>query len=85
MTFVDNEAHDQNADKILKVFTGNARPQLAKDICSHLDIALGACEVFKFSNDNTFVKILENVRERDVFLVQPCSVPVNDSIMEPAG
>ena len=68
--------------KDLKVFTGNAHPQLAKDICSHLSMALGACEVFKFSNDNTFVRILENVRERDVFLVQPCSVPVNDSIME---
>lgn len=66
----------------LKVFTGNAHPQLAKDICSHLNIALGACEVFKFSNDNTFVRILENVRERDVYLVQSCAVPVNDSIME---
>lgn len=66
----------------LKIFTGNAHPKLAKDICTHLNMDLGACEVFKFSNDNTFVRILENVRERDVFLVQPCSVPVNDSIME---
>ena len=66
----------------LKIFTGNAHPQLAKDICAHLNVELGACEVFKFSNDNTFVRILENVRERDVFLVQPSSVPVNDSIME---
>ena len=66
----------------LKIFTGNAHPQLAKDICAHLNMELGACEVFKFGNDNTFVRILENVRERDVFLVQPSSVPVNDSIME---
>jgi ribose-phosphate pyrophosphokinase len=66
----------------LKIFSGNAHPQLAKDICGHLNMELGACEVFKFSNDNTFVRILENVRERDVFLVQPSSVPVNDSIME---
>ena len=66
----------------LKVFTGNSHPQLAKDICEQLNMPLGACEVFKFSNDNTFVRIQESVRELDVFLVQPSSVPVNDSIME---
>ena len=66
----------------LKVFTGNAHPQLAKDICTYLGMSLGSCEVFKFSNDNTFVRILENIRERDVFLVQPIAVPVNDNIME---
>ena len=66
----------------LKVFTGNAHPALAKDICSYLGITLGSCEVFKFSNDETFVKILENVREKDIFLVQPMSAPVNDHLME---
>lgn len=66
----------------LKVFTGNAHVQLAKDICAYLGITMGVAEVFKFSNDNTFVRILENIRERDVFLVQPLSVPVNDNIME---
>ena len=66
----------------LKVFTGNAHPQLAQDICSYLGIQLGNMDVFKFKNDNTFVKILENVRERDVFIVQPFSEPVNDHIME---
>ena len=66
----------------LKVFTGNAHPQLARDICSYLGIDLGSCEVFKFSNDNTFVRILENIRERDVFLVQPISAPVNEHLME---
>ena len=66
----------------LKVFTGNAHPQLAHDICSYLGIQLGHMDVFKFKNDNTFVKILENVRERDVFIVQPFSEPVNDHIME---
>ena len=65
----------------LKVFTGNAHPTLAKDICAYLGIALGECEVFKFSNDNTFVRIRENIRERDVFLVQPFSSPVNDNII----
>ena len=66
----------------LKVFTGNAHPGLAKDICAYLGIGLGQCEVFKFSNDNTFARILENVREKDVFLVQPISPPVNDNLME---
>ncbi len=66
----------------LKVFSGNAHRSLAKSICDYLGIALGACEVFKFSNDNTFVRILENVRQQDIFLVQPIAYPVNDSIME---
>jgi ribose-phosphate pyrophosphokinase len=66
----------------LKVFTGNAHPALARDICSYLGVSLGSCDVFKFSNDETFVKILENVREKDVFLVQPISAPVNDHLME---
>ena len=66
----------------MKVFSGNAHRQLAKDICAYMDIPLGKCEVFKFSNDNTFVKILENIRQQDVFLVQPIAYPVNDHIME---
>lgn len=66
----------------LKVFTGNAHPELADDICAYLDIPLGKSQVFEFSNENTFVRILENVRERDVFIVQPSSTPVNTSIME---
>ena len=66
----------------LKVFTGNANPRLAEDICAYLGTPLGECEVFKFSNDNTFVRIKENIRERDVFLVQPIASPVNDNIME---
>ena len=66
----------------LKVFSGNAHRALAEDICAYLGAPLGECEVFKFSNDNTFVKILENVRQQDIFLVQPIAYPVNDSIME---
>jgi ribose-phosphate pyrophosphokinase len=66
----------------LAIFTGNAHPQLALDICRHLDIPLGKAEVFQFSNENIFVKILENVRGRDVFVVQPLTHPVNTSIME---
>ena len=66
----------------LKIFTGNAHPALANDICAYLGIGLGECAVFKFSNDNTFVQFGENIRERDVFLVQPISAPVNDNLME---
>ena len=66
----------------LKVFTGNAHPQLARDICEYLRIPLSKLEAFKFSNDNTFVRILENVRQRDVFLVQSICYPVNDNLME---
>lgn len=66
----------------LAVFTGNAHPQLAQDICNSLEMPLGQCEVFEFSNENIFVRILENVRSKDVFVVQPLSTPVNRSVME---
>jgi ribose-phosphate pyrophosphokinase len=66
----------------LSIFTGNANRQLAAAICRHLRIPLGDADVFQFSNENIFVKINENVRGRDVFVIQPFSTPVNRSIME---
>ena len=66
----------------LRVFSGNANPKLARSVCDYLNIPIGEAEVFKFSNDNTFVRILENIRQRDVFIIQPTCTPVNDSIME---
>ncbi len=66
----------------LKIFTGNSHPALANSVCEYLDIPLGQAEVFKFANDNTFVRIQENVRQRDVFIIQPTSFPVNDNLME---
>lgn len=66
----------------LKIFTGNAHRGLAEEVCKYLDIPLGEAEVFKFSNDNTFVRIQENVRQRDVFVIQPTCTPVNDNLME---
>jgi ribose-phosphate pyrophosphokinase len=66
----------------LCILSGNAHPELARNICRYLGIPQGQAEVFKFSNDNTFVKILNNIRERDVFIVQPTCTPVNDHIME---
>jgi len=66
----------------LKVFTGNAYPALAQGICDYLGIPLGKAEVFEFSNENIFVRILENARQRDVFVIQPISSPVNKILME---
>jgi ribose-phosphate pyrophosphokinase len=66
----------------LKVFTGNAHPALANEIVDYLKMPLGKCEVFQFSNGNTFVRILENVRERDIFVVQPICNPVNNNLVE---
>jgi len=66
----------------LKVFTGNAHPTLAKAVTEYLGIPLGAAEVFEFSNENIFVRILENVRQRDTFVIQPLSSPVNKSLVE---
>ena len=66
----------------LKVFTGNAHPALAQAVVDYLGIPLGNCEVFQFSNENTFVRILENVRQRDTFVVQPFSSPVNSNLVE---
>jgi ribose-phosphate pyrophosphokinase len=71
-----------------QIYSGNANPDLARKICRYLATDLGKLDVFKFSNENIFVKILENVREKDVFLVQPTCSPgtglgdVNQSIME---
>ena len=64
------------------IFAGNSHPQLVRDICKYLDQDIGQIEVFKFSNDNTFVRILENVRQKDVFILQSTVEPVNDHIME---
>jgi ribose-phosphate pyrophosphokinase len=66
----------------LRVFSGNAHPTLAQGICEYLGIPPGKAEVTEFSNENIFVRLLESVRERDVFVVQPICSPVNRSLME---
>jgi ribose-phosphate pyrophosphokinase len=66
----------------LKVFTGNAHPALAQAVAKYLGIPLGRAEVFEFSNENIFIRILENVRERDIFVIQPICCPVNKSLVE---
>jgi ribose-phosphate pyrophosphokinase len=66
----------------LKVFSGTAHPALAGSVCDYLGIPLGEVEVFEFSNENIFVRILENVRERDIFVIQPICSPVNKNLVE---
>jgi ribose-phosphate pyrophosphokinase len=66
----------------VKVFTGNGNPALAQAICDHLAIPLGKADITRFSNENIFVQVLENVRERDVFVVQPLSTPVSENLVE---
>jgi ribose-phosphate pyrophosphokinase len=67
---------------IIKVFSGNANPELAKEICDYLKIALSKVEVRRFSDGEIFVEIGENVRGTDVFIIQPTCTPVNDHLME---
>ena len=66
----------------LAVVTGNANPQLAKDICRYLGVSLSDALVGRFSEGEIRVKINENVRGKDVFVVQPTCPPPNDSLME---
>jgi len=66
----------------IKIFTGNANPALAKEICDHLGEPLGSATVNCFPDGETFVQINENIRGCDVFVVQPTCVPANDRIME---
>ncbi len=66
----------------LAVFSGNGHKDLAERICENLKIPLGASEVGRFNDGETFVRILENVRGKDVFVVQPTCCPANDNLME---
>jgi ribose-phosphate pyrophosphokinase len=64
------------------VFTGNAHPRLAEDVVRSLNIHLGRATVGRFSDGEVMVEILENVRGKDVFVLQPTCQPTNDSLME---
>lgn len=68
--------------KNLKVFTGNAHPELAEEIAEYLGMELGSCRVGCFSDGEINVTIEESVRGADVFIIQPTSTPVNDNLME---
>ncbi len=66
----------------LMVFTGNANPELAVNVVKHLDISIGRASVGRFSDGEVAVELLENVRGRDVFILQPTCAPTNDNLME---
>jgi ribose-phosphate pyrophosphokinase len=66
----------------LKFFTGNSNPRLAEGVCTYLQMDLGAIQVRRFSDGEIFVEIGENVRGRDVFVLQSTCSPVNDNLME---
>ena len=66
----------------LMVFTGNANPKLAEDVVRHLNIHLGRATVGRFSDGEVMVEILENVRGKDVFVLQSTCTPTNDNLME---
>ncbi len=66
----------------MKIVTGSAHPQLAESICAYLGVPLGDATVTSFPDGETFVKINENIRGRDVFIVQPTCPPTNQNLME---
>jgi ribose-phosphate pyrophosphokinase len=66
----------------LQIFTGNANPALAQEICTHLGIELGRAMVKQFSDGEIYLQIKENVRGADVFLIQPTCTPVDRNLME---
>ena len=66
----------------MKVFSGTANPPLANAICAYIGIELGKSTIKPFPDGETFIKIEENVRGEDVFIVQPTSPPTNHNLME---
>src|SRR5438477_6416462 len=66
----------------LKVFSGSANPELARRICAGIGVPLGEATLSSFPDGETYVKIEENIRGRDVFIVQPTSPPTNEHLME---
>ncbi|HEY7787954.1 MAG TPA: ribose-phosphate pyrophosphokinase [Casimicrobiaceae bacterium] len=66
----------------MRIFSGNANPKLAEAVCKHLNISLGRAVVGRFSDGEVMVELLENVRGREVFILQSTSAPTNDNLME---
>ena len=66
----------------LKIFACNTAEDFAQRVCNEIGVKLGKKEAFKFKNDNTFVRILETVREDDVFVFQTIQPPVDERVME---
>ncbi|OFW82196.1 MAG: ribose-phosphate pyrophosphokinase [Alicyclobacillus sp. RIFOXYA1_FULL_53_8] len=69
-------------DGDLKLFTGNANPELAQEIADHIGVSVGECTVTRFMDGEVQIKLGESVRGSNVFVVQPTSAPVNETLME---
>jgi len=69
-------------DERFKIFSGTANPSLAEHICKHLNVPLGKALLGRFSDGEIYFQILENVRGADVFVLQPCSFPVDNHLLE---
>jgi ribose-phosphate pyrophosphokinase len=72
----------QRVRQTLKIFTGNAHPALAQEICAELGVPLGKAHVGRFPDGEVRLQVLENVRGADVFVIQPTCRPVNDNLVE---
>ncbi|MEL6962260.1 MAG: ribose-phosphate diphosphokinase, partial [Pseudomonadota bacterium] len=66
----------------IRIIGGSAHPEFAEQICAHVGVELCKTRLVRFSNENMMVQILENVREADVFVIQPSCPPVSDGILE---
>ena len=66
----------------IKIIAGSAHPELAREICAHLGVPLCPTQLVKFSNENMMFQVMENVREADVFVIQPSCPPVSEGIIE---
>src|SRR5690242_64983 len=81
MTAMNTGIHSTALDRLM-VFTGNANARLAQDVAKHLNLSLGRAIVGKFSDGEVMVELLENVRGKDVFVLQSTCAPTNDNLME---
>ncbi|HIE12745.1 MAG TPA: ribose-phosphate pyrophosphokinase, partial [Desulfotomaculum sp.] len=68
--------------KNMRIFSGNANPKLAEEICHYLGVPLGDSAVGRFSDGEIWVRVNENVRGADVFVIQSTCWPINENLME---
>lgn len=68
--------------KDIKIFSCKSAESFTKEVCDYLGLPMGEINIMKFKNDNTFVQILETVREKDVYIIQTTKPPVNERVME---
>ena len=78
----DSFPHLKNGCGELKLFSGSAHPELAREIAQHLGLPMGQCRLRRFPDSEVSFQIDENIRGTDVFIVQPTCSPVDEHIME---